>query len=237
MKNLYSRTGGQRAFLLSALRMLVGIGCLASASAWALPAGFVYLDEAAPEIIAAPRYAGNDNFVGAPVDGYLVPRIVLTVEAAQALRQVSALLAPFGLGLKVFDGYRPQRAVNHFMRWGADLHDTRTKEKHYPRVAKEHLFRDGYIAEKSSHSRGSTVDLTLVNLPDGNELEMGTPFDFFGPESWPDYPNLAATTRAHRALLQQAMLRSGFRPLKEEWWHFTLNQEPWPDRHFDFPIE
>ena len=211
--------------------------CFAAIDAWALPAGFVYLDEAVPEVIINARYAGSDNFVGAPVDGYLVPRAVLTTPAATALRQVAATLAPFGLGLKVFDGYRPQTAVNHFMRWAADLQDTRTKTNYYPRVAKEDLFRDGYIAEKSGHSRGSTVDLTLVNLADGNELAMGTPFDFFGPESWPDYQKLDAQIRANRALLQQVMLRGGFRALAQEWWHFTLDQEPWPERYFDFPIE
>jgi len=209
----------------------------AAIDAWALPAGFVYLDEAAPEVIVNARYAGSDNFVGAPVDGYLVPRVVLTTPAATALRQVAKTLAPFGLGLKVFDGYRPQTAVNHFMRWATDLQDTRTKEAHYPRVAKKNLFQEGYIAEKSGHSRGSTVDLTLVNLADGNELAMGTPFDFFGPESWPDYRQLDAQTRANRALLQQVMLRGGFRALAQEWWHFTLDQEPWPERYFDFPIE
>jgi len=235
VKSFHLKTFGLRTFALPMLQMLVC--CFAAIDAWALPAGFVYLDEAVPEVIANARYAGSDNFVGAPVDGYLVPRVVLTTPAAAALRQVAKTLAPFGLGLKVFDGYRPQTAVNHFMRWAADLQDTRTKTNYYPRVAKENLFRDGYIAEKSGHSRGSTVDLTLVNLADGNELAMGTPFDFFGPESWPDYRQLDAQTRANRALLQQLMLRGGFRALAQEWWHFTLDQEPWPERYFDFPIE
>lgn len=123
------------------------------------------------------------------------------------------------------------------MRWAADLGDTRTKTDYYPQVDKENLFRDGYIAEKSGHSRGSTVDLTLIDLTDGSELAMGTPFDFFGPESWPDHRQFSATVRANRALLRQLMLRSGFRPLAQEWWHFTLEQEPWPERYFDFPIE
>ena len=235
MKLFHLETSGRRTIALPILQML--LCCFAAIDAWALPAGFVYLDEAVPEVAVNARYAGSDNFVGAPVDAYLVPRVVLTTPAATALRQASATLAPFGLGLKVFDGYRPQKAVNHFMRWAADLKDTRTKANYYPRVAKENLFRDGYIAEKSGHSRGSTVDLTLVNLANGSELEMGTPFDFFGPESWPDYRQLAAPVRANRALLQQVMLRSGFRPLEQEWWHFTLEQEPWPDRYFDFPIE
>lgn len=220
-----------------ALRWLLAWAWLVSTWAAALPPGFVFIDEVVPGVVVDARYAGSNNFVGAPVDGYRAPRVVLSEAAATALRQVQVSLAPFGLGLKVFDGYRPQRAVNHFVRWAADLQDQRTKPQYYPRVAKEHLFRDGYIAEKSGHSRGSTVDLTLVDLADRRELPMGTPFDFFGPESWPDYRDLEAAVRAHRALLQQAMLRQGFRPLKEEWWHFTLNQEPWPDRYFDFPVE
>lgn len=209
----------------------------AAIDAWALPEGFVYLDEAAPEITSNARYAGKDNFVGVPVDGYRVARVVLSVPAATALRQAAAALAPFGLGLKVFDGYRPQSAVDHFVRWAADLSDTRNKADYYPRVDKANLFRDGYIAEKSGHSRGSTVDLTIVNVADGSELAMGTPFDFFGPESWPDDRRFAATVRANRALLRQVMRGSGFRPLAQEWWHFTLEQEPWPERYFDFPIE
>ena len=217
--------------------LLLALCCCAALPALALPTGFVYLDEAVPEVQIKARYAGSDNFVGMPIDGYRVSRVVLSAAAAKALRQVVTTLAPFGLGIKVFDGYRPQRAVDHFVRWAADLQDTRNKAEYYPRVAKEHLFRDGYIAEKSGHSRGSTVDLTLINLADGSELTMGTPFDFFGPESWPDYKNLDASTRAHRALLQQTMRAAGFRPLKEEWWHFTLEKEPWPKQTFDFPIE
>ncbi len=211
--------------------------CCAAVDAWALPEGFVYLDEAAPEIACDARYAGKDNFVGAPVDGYHVARVVLSVPAAVALRQAASALAPFGIGLKVLDGYRPQSAVDHFVRWAADLSDTRTKADHYPRVDKKDLFRDGYIAEKSGHSRGSTVDLTLIDLADGSELMMGTPFDFFGAESWPEHRQFSATVRANRALLRQVMLRSGFRPLTQEWWHFTLEREPWPERYFDFPIE
>lgn len=221
----------------SALLALIWLLCWATAFAHALPTGFVYVDEAVPKAVVDARYAGSNNFVGAPVDGYRVPRVVLTDAAASALRQVSAALEPFGLGIKVFDGYRPQRAVNHFVRWAADLKDQRTKAQYYPRVAKENLFRDGYIAEKSGHSRGSTVDLTLVNLADGVELGMGTPFDFFGLESWPDYKGIDVSARANRALLQQVMVRFGFRALREEWWHFTLNNEPWPDRYFDFPVE
>ena len=235
MKNYHRETSSWRACARPIVLMLL-CAC-AAIDAWALPAGFVYLDEAVPAVVTNARYASSDNFVGAPVDGYRVARVVLTAPAATALARVSTALAPFGLGLKVFDGYRPQTAVDHFMRWVADLQDTRTKANYYPRVAKENLFKEGYIAEKSGHSRGSTVDLTLVNLIDGSELPMGTPFDFFGPESWPDYRQLEVTIRANRALLQQVMQRGGFRPLPQEWWHFTLDPEPWPDRYFDFQIE
>lgn len=230
-------TRRRRAWWRRLLQSLLSSCWLTASAVCALPAGFVYVDEAVPAASTEARYAGSDNFVGATIDGYRVPRVVLSEAAATALRQVTTTLAPFGLGLKVFDGYRPQRAVDHFVRWAADLQDERTKAQYYPRVSKEHLFRDGYIAAKSGHSRGSTVDLTLVNLADGSELPMGTAFDFFGPESWPDCRDIGAAARAHRALLQQAMLRHGFRPLREEWWHFTLNGEPWPERYFDFPVE
>ena len=237
MKNINAQDE-RRQHRSTRLRLLLG-GCLwfAATMACALPDGFVYVDEAVPQVVVSARYAGSDNFVGAPVDGYRVPRVVLSTPAAYALLQASTALAPFGLGLKVFDGYRPQRAVDHFMRWAADPRDTRTQAAHYPALAKERLIPDGYIARRSGHSRGSTVDLTLIDLADGSELPMGTAFDFFGPESWPDYRPISPAVRANRALLQQVMLRSGFRPLKQEWWHFTLEHEPWPERYFDFPIE
>jgi zinc D-Ala-D-Ala dipeptidase len=208
-----------------------------SRPALALPEGFVHLSESVPLAREEARYATADNFVGRSVDGYRCARVVLSRPAAEALAGVARELAPFGLGIKVFDGYRPQAAVDDFVRWAADLGNQGTKPRYYPGVAKEHLFRDGYIAAKSGHSRGSTVDLTLVNLADGAELSMGTPFDFFGPESWPDHPGIPAAERAHRLLLRQVMTRHGFRPLKEEWWHFTLENEPYPDRYFNFPVE
>jgi D-alanyl-D-alanine dipeptidase len=205
--------------------------------ALALPEGFVYLADAVPQAREEARYATADNFLGRPVAGYRAARVVLSRPAAAALDKVARELAPFGLGIKVFDGYRPQAAIDDFARWAADLADQSTKSRYYPGVAKEHLFRDGYIAAKSGHSRGGTVDLTLVNLADGRELPMGTPFDFFGPESWPDHPGLPAAERANRLLLRQVMTRHGFRPLREEWWHFTLENEPYPDRYFNFPLE
>jgi D-alanyl-D-alanine dipeptidase len=201
------------------------------------PEGFVTLNEFLPGAAYDVKYFTGDNFVGARVDGYRAPKVLLTVEAATALKAVQADLKPFGLSLKFFDGYRPQRAVDHFVRWAEDLKDTRTKAAHYPAVDKRNLFRDGYIAARSSHSRGSTVDLTLVDAATGRELDMGTPFDFFGLESWPDAPGFPATVRAHRALLCAVMLNRGFKPYEAEWWHFTLREEPYPETYFDFPVE
>jgi D-alanyl-D-alanine dipeptidase len=201
------------------------------------PEGFVTLNEFLPGAVYDVKYYTGDNFVGARVDGYEVPKVLVTVEAATALKAVQADVARFGLCLKFFDGYRPQRAVDHFMRWAADLKDTRTKAAHYPDVDKRNLFRDGYIAARSGHSRGSTVDLTLVDLATGHELDMGTPFDFFGPESWPENPDFPPQVRANRALLRAVMLGHGFKPYEAEWWHFTLKEEPYPETYFNFPVE
>ncbi|MGD8347251.1 MAG: M15 family metallopeptidase [Lysobacterales bacterium] len=203
------------------------------------PAGFIEIRDVAPGVRVELRYSSGDNFVGRPVTGYEADRCFVTREAGAALAAVQRELAAFGLGLKVFDAYRPQRAVDHFVRWAADLDDTETKAAYYPRVAKQHLFRDGYIAARSGHSRGSTVDLTIVWLDgdDLRELDMGTPFDFFGPESHGASAAVTPQQRANRALLQALMTKHGFRPLAEEWWHFTLEDEPYPDTYFDFVIE
>ncbi|NDV25198.1 M15 family metallopeptidase [Desulfovibrio sp. JC010] len=202
-----------------------------------LPADFCYLDRIIPGAVYDVRYFGTDNFVGERIDGYHVPRIILSRDAAAALAGVQKDLAPFGLGLKIFDGYRPQDAVLHFVRWAKDLDDTRMKARYYPDVQKKNLFRDGYIAEKSGHSRGSTVDLTIIDLKTGQELDMGTGFDYFGPKSWPANKEMGIQVRANRALLRETMVRNGFRPLKEEWWHFTLQYEPYPDTYFNFPVK
>jgi len=150
---------------------------------------------------------------------------------------VQGELAAFGMSLKVFDAYRPQRAVDHFVRWAQDLNDRKMKLVFYPAVAKEDLFSDGYIAERSGHSRGSTIDLTIVDSETGQELEMGTPWDFFDPLSWPSSLDLPVQARANRNLLNAVMTKHGFRALPEEWWHFTLENEPFPDTYFDFPIQ
>jgi D-alanyl-D-alanine dipeptidase len=204
------------------------------------PPGFVDLAEAVPGLQVEARYAGPDNFVGAPIDGYRRARALATVAAAEALGRVQADLRRFGLGLRVYDAYRPERAVAHFMRWAADPGATATKARFYPRVPKQRLVAEGYIADRSSHSRGSTVDLTLVAPgPDGQlrELDMGTPWDFFGPESWPDSRQVPPQARANRLLLRAIMVRHGFAPYPQEWWHFSLRDEPHPTESFDFPVE
>jgi zinc D-Ala-D-Ala dipeptidase len=203
-----------------------------------LPKGFVYVDEVIPDVRVELRYATAHNFVGERIDGYLAQRPILTREAALALRRVQEELRRFGLGLKLFDAYRPQRAVNHFVRWASDLKDMRMKGEFYPGVRKENLFRDDYIAYKSGHSRGSTVDLTIAPLGDTavRELDMGSSFDFFGSESWPEYRNISPDQRAHRMLLQALMKKFGFKPYPKEWWHFTLENEPYPATYFNFPV-
>jgi len=205
-----------------------------------VPESFVYIDEDTPGIQVDLRYSSDRNFLGHTVQGYVASRCILTKQAAEALRKVQEDLNHFGVGLKVFDAYRPQRAVDDFVRWGKDLEDTKMQEEYYPRVQKKDLFMEGYIAEKSSHSRGSTVDVTIVSLDkqlDVSELDMGTPFDFFGPEAWPDSPLVSPVHRAHRMLLQVLMEKHGFEPYAKEWWHFTLRGEPFPETYFNFPMQ
>ncbi len=204
-----------------------------------LPEEFVYLEEIAPAIKIELRYFTRDNFIGDRIDGYAAPRCVLTKEAADALKKVQGDLKPFGLGLKVYDAYRPQRAVNHFVRWARDLQDTRMKSKYYPEVEKKNLYSQGYIAEKSGHSRGSAIDLTIISDPQGiaSELDMGTGFDLFSPKSRLDSLSISPDQRAHRLLLQTLMKKHGFDPYPQEWWHFTLKKEPFPDTYFDFPVK
>jgi D-alanyl-D-alanine dipeptidase len=199
------------------------------------PAAFVDAATVAPGLIADMRYAGSHNFVGRPIDGYEAPRCLLSKPAAAALAEVARDLAPRGLRIKVFDCYRPTRAVANFVRWARDLRDTAGKTEFYPDVDKRTLFRDGYIAALSGHSRGSTIDLTLAS-DDGHELDMGTPFDFFSVKSWPSAATVTAEQHANRMVLAAAMRRHGFRAYDREWWHFTLRGEPFPETYFDFPV-
>jgi zinc D-Ala-D-Ala dipeptidase len=201
-----------------------------------LPPGFVDAGAVVDGLVVDMRYFGDKNFVGERIDGYERARCVLSAPAARALAAVQHDLAARGLGLKVFDCYRPQRAVAHFVRWAQRIDDVKRKREFYPDVDKRDLFKEGYIAERSGHSRGSTVDLTLVRRADGHELDMGSPFDFFSPKSWPSDMTVGAQAQANRALLAAAMTRGGFRPYDKEWWHFTLVDEPFPDTYFDFQV-
>ena len=199
--------------------------------------GFVALAEAVPDVILEPRYYSTYNFVGERIDGYEEPCALLTKEAARALKAASDDCVRRGYRLKIYDAYRPQRAVAHFVRWASDLDDTRMKPYFYRDLDKSVLFERGYIAEKSGHSRGSTVDLTLFDMKTGKEVDMGGTFDLFGAESHPDYKGITKQQFANRMLLREIMLAHGFKPLEEEWWHFTLANEPYPDTYFDFPVK
>lgn len=197
----------------------------------------VYLDEHIAGIRQDVRYHSNDNFMGTRADGYLVPRAMLTRTAADALLKVQEDLAKSNLGLKVFDGYRPQKAVDHFSRWALDLNDTTSKRKYYPNVPKSKLFDLGYIASRSGHTRGSTVDLTIINLTTGNELDMGSPWDFFGEISHHGSPLITEEQSRNRDILLQVMTKHGFRRYDKEWWHYTLENEPFPDTYFNLDIK
>ena len=197
---------------------------------------FVLLSEAVPDAILEIRYYSTYNFVGDRIDGYEEPLAFLTQEAATALREVSDELVDMGYRLKIFDAYRPQMAVTHFRNWALDPADVRMKDYFYPELDKDVLFPQGYIAEHSGHSRGSTVDLTLFDMTTEREVDMGGTFDYFGELSHPDYTDITEEQYASRMLLREVMLKHGFKPLEEEWWHFTLADEPYPDTYFTFPI-
>lgn len=198
--------------------------------------GFVLLEDAVPGIKQDIRYFSSFNFIGERIDGYEEPAAILTKEAAAALQKAAVLFASKGYGITVFDAYRPQKAVDHFVRWAGDPDDVRMKEYFYPFLDKKDLLPGGYIAAHSGHSRGSTVDLTLYDLQTGEDLDMGGPFDFFGELSHPDYKGISPEQYACRMVLREGMTACGFRPLAEEWWHFTLRNEPYPDTYFTFPV-
>ncbi len=197
---------------------------------------FVLLSDYIPHIIQEIRYHSTYNFVGERVDGYEEPIALLTKEAARALKAVSSEMIVKGYRLKVFDAYRPTTAVKHFILWGIEDQDVRMKPYFYPDLVKQELFQKGYIAKQSSHSRGSAIDLTLLDVRTGKEVDMGGPFDFFGELSHPDYRNITDEQYENRMLLQHAMVRNGFLPIDCEWWHFVLADEPFPDTYFSFPV-
>jgi D-alanyl-D-alanine dipeptidase len=225
------------------------------------PEEFVDVQEVIPSIVLDVRYCTAHNFVGRRVDGYEAPKCYLTQTAAESLKRVQEELSQFSLSLKIYDGYRPQRAVDHFVRWAEDISDTLTKKEFYPTIDKRNLFRDGYIARKSGHSRGSAVDLTIVPVPvpdqeryvEGqdlcncylpaekrfrdNSIDMGTGFDCFHALSWTANDQIGAQQRANRLLLKTVMEKHGFRNYEKEWWHYSLQDEPFPDTYFNFVIE
>ena len=200
--------------------------------------GFVLITDVIPDAILEIRYYSTFNFVGERIDAYEAPVAYLTKEAAAALKNVSDELMAQGYRIKIYDAYRPQTAVDHFKAWAEDLEATEMKPYFYPKVDKSELFDKGYIAAKSDHSRGSTVDLTLVDMMTGREMDMGGGFDYFGELSHPDYTETLTQEQIdNRMILREAMVNNGFRPLPEEWWHFTLENEPYPDTYFDFPVD
>ena len=200
------------------------------------PSGFVLLADYVPGIIQEIRYYSTYNFIGDRVDGYEEPCALLTKEAARALKSVSNEMMVHGYRLKVFDAYRPVCAVKHFILWGIEDQDIRMKPYFYPDLQKHELFEKGYIAKQSSHSRGSTVDLTLFDMTEGKELDMGSPFDLFSEASHPDYREITDEQYKNRMILRNSMVRNGFQPIDCEWWHFTLKDEPYPDTYFEFPV-
>ena len=200
------------------------------------PSGFVVLADYVPHIVQEIRYYSSYNFIGERIDGYEEPCALLTIEAARALKSVSSEMLVQGYRLKIFDAYRPACAVKHFVLWGIEDQDVRMKPYFYPDLQKQELFALGYIAKQSSHSRGSTVDLTLLDMKTGKEVDMGSPFDLFSEVSHPDYKGITDEQFKNRMALQRVMVRNGFVPIDCEWWHFTLKNEPYPDTYFNFPV-
>ena len=208
-------------------------------SAQKLPEGFTYLKKENPTLILDLRYATSENFTGKIVTGYTSEKAIGTKALSIALRKVQALLRSKGLGLKVFDAYRPQSTVDAFVSWAASASDTLKKREYYPNLKKEDLFELGYIAEKSGHTRGSTIDVTLVYLngrSKGKEIDMGGKWDYFGEASHFIYQKISPKQIENRMLLRNLMIEGGFNPYEKEWWHFSLKNEPFPTTYFDFPL-
>ena len=198
--------------------------------------GFVLLSDYVGDIVQEIRYYSTYNFIGDRIDGYEEPCALLTIEAARALKAVSNKANVMGYRLKIFEAYRPSCAVRHFVMWGIEDLDQRMKTFFYPDLEKEELFEKGYIAGQSSHSRGSTVDLTFLDMKSGKEVDMGSPFDYFSEISHPDFQGITEEQYTNRMLLRNLMAKNGFEPIDCEWWHFTLKDEPFPDTYFEFPV-
>ena len=228
----------KKIILLLLIFVLLAFACTPPQKTEPLPKDFVYLNNVIPDITIDLRYYTANNFIGTKIDGYESPKCIITKDAAIALNKVQNELKTYGLSLKIFDTYRPQQAVNHFVRWASDYADTLKKAEFYPNVKKNELIPD-YIASKSSHSHGSTVDLTIIPLNSNNteQIDMGSIFDYFGEVSWVNNLDITPTQHTHRMLLQTLMIKHGFRPYSKEWWHFTLQDEPFPNTYFNFPIK
>ena len=207
------------------------------ASTQSLPKGFVYLSNIDASIQKELRYLSTNNFIGKPINGYHKDVVIVSEKTALALQKIQQIFLKDSLSLQILDAYRPQQAVEHFVKWAKDLKDTLRKQDYYPSVPKSELFAQGYIASKSGHTRGSTVDLTLVNLKTNQEVDMGSTYDFFGKISHPYNKVITEIQQKNRMLLRTVMLKNGFQPYENEWWHFTLKKEPFPKTYFNFPIE
>ncbi|WP_139956387.1 M15 family metallopeptidase [Flavicella sediminum] len=201
------------------------------------PADFKSVAEEIPSIVLDIRYQGAHNFVGRPIEGYEKPIAYLSNQAMEQLHKVQQTLQELGMGLKLYDAYRPQRAVDYFVKWATMESDTLMKQEFYPNVQKKNLFKLGYIARKSGHSRGSSLDLTIIELSSGKELDMGSPYDLFDKIAWPDAAAISEKQKANRMLLREVMLENNFKSYQYEWWHFTLHNEPYPNTYFDFLVE
>ncbi len=206
-------------------------------SSQTLPKGFSYVSEIDATIKKELRYATSNNFIGKPIDGYLKDSLIISTPAAKALKEIQTKLILSGLSLKIFDAYRPQQAVDHFVRWAKVMNDTLMKQLYYPDVQKSELFTLGFIASKSGHTRGSTVDLSIVDVKTNKEVDMGSSYDFFGEKSHPFYKKITEAQMKNRMLLRTIMIKNGFIPYDNEWWHFTLKDEPYPTTYFNFLIE
>lgn len=202
-----------------------------------MPDGFCLLTDSIPDAILDIRYHGKYNFVGTRIDGYEEPVALITKKAASALRKASDEFRKKGYKIKIYDAYRPQQAVDHFVRWSQDPSDTAMKPIFYPNIQKSTIFSRGYVARKSRHSRGSTVDMTLVDLKTGQDIDMGGVFDYFGGVSHTISDCITPAQQQNRLLLRDIMTQYGFQPVQGEWWHFTLRNEPYPTTYFDFPVK
>jgi D-alanyl-D-alanine dipeptidase len=202
-----------------------------------LKKGFSYLSEVDESIQQELRYFSSNNFIGKKIDGYKKNTVIISNAAAKALKKVQAELMQMGLSLKVYDAYRPQQSVDHFVKWAKKLNDTLMKQSYYPTIRKSDLFKLGFIASKSGHTRGSSVDLSIVEIKTNKEIDMGSSYDFFGATSYSFHKKLSSRQEKNRMLLRNIMIKNGFKPYDKEWWHYTLVDEPFPNTYFNFDIE